>query len=185
MGRWKHVKWTEAGQLTSILGWPPSDDDAAAPEVFFDQLRAKGEEHRAAMFLGQALARFEVVSWAARSVRELSPPDMPRADADALKTAFLWLQDPSEHRRRAAFEAAEAAGEVSPQRLCALAVFFSGGSMAPDTVQPVLAPKEAAGKFAAGAVLSAAAAAGNPREALAEALKLGEALASGSEPDRP
>ncbi len=185
MGRWKHVKWTEAGQLTSLLGWPASEHDRQDPESFFDGLRAEGRDHEAAMFLGQALPRFEVVRWAAQSVRDLSPPDTPPPDADALKAAFLWLQDPSENRRRAAFEAASVADDQSPQRLCALAVFFSGGSLVPENLQPVLAPKETAGKFAAGAVLSAAARSPDRRQALDAAFVLGEAFASGSEADRP
>jgi hypothetical protein len=183
MQRWKHVKWTEAGQLTALLGWPGAEQDHEAPETFFDGLRAEGRDHEAVMFLGQALPRFEVVRWAAQSVRDLSPPETPRPDADALKAAFLWLQDPTENRRRAAFEAASAADDMSPQRLCALAVFFSGGSLAPETLEPVLAPKETAGKFAAGAVLSAAARSPDRNQALDAAFKLGEAFASGTEPN--
>jgi len=72
---------------------------------------------------------------------------------------------------------------MSPQRLCALAVFFSGGSLAPEALEPVLAPKETAGKFAAGAVLSAAARSPDRTQALDVAFKLGEAFASGTEPD--
>jgi hypothetical protein len=184
MGRWKHVKWTEAGQLTALLGWPPSPQDRESPEAVFDSLRAEGRDQEAAMFLGQALPRFDVVTWAARSVRDLSAPDAPVAEADALKAAFLWMQDPTDTRRRAAFEAASVPGDASPQRLCALAVYFSGGSLAPEHLEPVLPPKETAGKFAAGAVLSAAARSPDPKQALDAAFDLGESLASGSEPDR-
>lgn len=185
MGRWKHVKWTEAGQLTALLGWPASEHDGQAPETFFDGLRADGRDHEAAMFLGQALPRFEVVRWAAQSVRELSAADPPEADADALKAAFLWLQDPSENRRRAAFEAASTADDQSPQRLCALAVFFSGGSLTPENLHPVLAPKETAGKFAAGAVLAAAGRSADRQQALDAAFAIGEAFASGGDAGRP
>jgi hypothetical protein len=178
MGRWTQVRWTEAGQVTANLGWPRSADDAQPPEIFFDALRAQGREPEAALFLGQALPRYEVVAWAARAVRELAPPDRT-PDGEALKAALLWLQDPSDSRRRAAFEASERAGDGSPQRLCALAVFFSGGSLAPDHLQPVLPPKETAGKFAAAAVIRAAAAGGQPKDALRQALDLGEALARG------
>jgi hypothetical protein len=181
MGRWTQVRWTEAGQVTALLGWPRSAEDAKAPEVFFDDLRAQGRDDEAAMFLGQALPRFEVVSWAARTVRDLTPVERS-PDGDALKAALLWLQDPSEIRRRAAFDAAQLAGDTAPQRLCALAVFFSGGSLAPENLQPVPAPKEVAGRFAAGAVLAAASASGRRTEALEQALKLGEALASGAGP---
>jgi hypothetical protein len=179
MRRWSHVKWTEAGQVAAVLGWPPSQDDRRAPEDLFDALRAAGRDDEAAMFLGQALPRYEAVAWATRAVRDLVPADQGGPDGEALKAALLWLQDPSESRRRAAFEAAQRAGDSSPQRYCALAVFFSGGSMAPDNLQPVPPPKDIAGKFAAGAVLLAASATRRRSEALAGAFGLGEALACG------
>ena len=185
MERWKEVKWTTARQLTSILGWPAGEHDEAPPESYFARLRDEGRHHEAAMFLGQALPRFEAVAWATRSVRDLTPPQTPPAEAEALKAALLWLQDPSETRRRAAFEAASAASGATPQRLCALAVFFSGGSLAPDNVQPVPAPKETAGKFAAGAVIAAATASDNPAQALDTALKFGETLEAGGDAARP
>ena len=179
------MKWTEAGQITSILGWPESEDDGLAPEVFFDALRASGRHDDAVMFLCQALPRYEAVAWAARSVRELAAAPPSKGDQDALKSTFLWLQDPSDNRRRAAFDAASEISEVTPARLCALAVFFSGGSLAPPTVAPVPSPKEAAGKFAAGAVLAAATRSGRRREGLQQALALGDAIAAGTEAARP
>lgn len=95
MRRWKQVKWTEAGQVAAILGWPASKHDAEPPEAAFDRLRAEGRDDDAALFLGQALPRFEAVAWAAQSVRRLAPVDAPEGDAQALKAALLWLQDPS------------------------------------------------------------------------------------------
>jgi hypothetical protein len=185
MRRWKQVKWTEAGQVAAILGWPESECAAEAPEVFFDRLVRDGRTDDAALFLGQALPRFEAVAWAARAVRDLSAADVPEPDAKALKAALLWLQDPSETRRRAAFDAATEAGGVSPQRLCAMAVFFSGGSMAPAEREPLLPPKDTAGTFAAGAVLTAVARSPGREKSLREALALGDALASGREGVRP
>jgi hypothetical protein len=185
MRRWKQVKWTEAGQVAAILGWPASEQDADAPETVFDRLRQEGRDDDAAMFLGQALPRFEVVAWAAQSVRDLVPGDVSIKDAEALKAALLWLQDPSDNRRRAAFDAAAEAGDTSPQRMCALAVFFSGGSMAPADLEPLLAPKDTAGTFAAAAVLTAATKSGRRQEGLSAALSLGDVLASGSDHRNP
>ncbi|MBQ1542660.1 hypothetical protein C5708_04265 [Caulobacter sp. CCUG 60055] len=184
MRRWKQVKWTEAGQVAAILGWPASKHDAEPPEAAFDRLRAEGRDDDAALFLGQALPRFEAVAWAAQSVRRLAPVDAPEGDAQALKAALLWLQDPSELRRRAAFDAAAGAGDASPHRMCALAVFFSGGSLAPADLAPLPAPKDAAGKFAAGAVLTAATRSGRRQEGLRDALALGDELAKGGETAR-
>jgi hypothetical protein len=184
MKRWKQVRWTEAGQVTAILGWPASEHDAQPPEIFFDQLLAEGRDDDAAMFLGQALPRYEVVAWATQTVRDLAPPDLPQRDMEALDAALRWLTDPSDTRRRAAFDAAANASGTSPQRMCALAVFFSGGSLAPADLEPLLAPKDAAGKFAAGAVLTAATYSGRRQEGLRAALALGETLAVGNEDGR-
>jgi len=184
MRRWKQVKWSEAGQVAALLGWPLSAQDADAPETVFDRLVQEGRDDDAALFLGQALPRYEVVAWATQVVRQLTPAAVSLQDADALKAALLWLQDPSETRRRAAFKAASEASVASPQRMCAMAVFFSGGSMALDTVEPLPPPKDTAGTFAAGAVLTAASHGARRREALREALALGDAYASGRESAR-
>ncbi|KRA59193.1 hypothetical protein ASD79_10850 [Caulobacter sp. Root655] len=184
MRRWKQVKWTEAGQVAAILGWPVSEHDTDAPEIFFDRLLREGRDDDAALFLGQALPRYEVVAWAAQAVRQLSPAEVSTQDADALKATLLWLQDPSETRRRAAFDAASEASVAGPQRMCAMAVFFSGGSMALDAVEPLPPPRETAGTFAAGAVLTAATHGARRQEGLRAALVLGEAFASGRESAR-
>lgn len=185
MKRWKQVRWTEAGQITAILGWPASEHDAASPEALFDRLQEQGRVDDAAMFLGQALPRYEVVAWAAQIVRELAPADLAPRDREALDVTLQWLRDPSDERRRTAFDAAATASDTSPQRMCALAVFFSGGSLTPADLEPLLAPKDAVGKFAAGAVLTAATRSGRRHEALRTALALGDALAAGSEEPRP
>ncbi|SFJ95224.1 hypothetical protein [Caulobacter sp. UNC279MFTsu5.1] len=184
MRRWKQVKWAETGQITEILGWPKTGHDADPPEAFFDRLIEEGRDDDAAMFLGQALPRFEVVAWAARTVQDLSLPSSAH-DAEALKATLLWLQDPSDGRRRAAFQIAEQSHGASPQKMCALAAFFSGGSVASADVEPVLPPKDTAGAFAAGAVLTAATDSGRREEGLRTALALGDALASGREAARP
>lgn len=185
MKRWKQVRWTQAGQITGILGWPASEHDAEPPEALFDRLRREGRDDDAAMFLGQALPRYEVVAWAAQTVRDLGPSDLAPRDVEALNATLQWLRDPSDNRRRAAFDAAAEASDTSPQRMCALAVFFSGGSLAPADLEPLLATKDAVGKFAAGAVLTAATRSGRRQEGLRAALTLGDALAAGSEELRP
>lgn len=175
--RWRQVKWTEAVQVTALLDWPEPEPDEGRqpPEAFFDGLREAGRLHEAAMFLGVALPRFDAVAWAARTVRDArqSAPQKP-AEQGALRAALLWLQDSSDGRRRAAYAAAEEAGRQSPERFVALAVFLSGGSIAPEDVQPIPAPRDAAGRMAAGAVIAAV---GRDRERLAQALAAGDAIA--------
>lgn len=179
------MRWTEARQLTSTLGWPDDSlgpDQGLPPADYFDALRGDGRRVEAAQFLGLALPRWEAVAWAARSVRDLAPASTRGpAEEEALKRALLWVQDPTDARRRAAFEAAEAADPGSPERFAALAAFFSGGSLAPEDCQAVQAPPEAAGRLAAGAVLMAAFRGPEPWDALERSLDEGVRLAAGEE----
>ncbi len=166
--------------MTSQLGWAAEPDAVSRtpPQTYFGSLRAAGRLQDAAFFLGMALPRHETVGWAARAVRDLGEGrERLRPDADALKAALLWVQDPTEPRRRAAFDAAQLAGTSSAERLAALAAFLSGGSIAPDNVQPVLAAKEAAGRLAAGAILIAAGSGPDRGAAINRALDDGDAIA--------
>lgn len=180
-GGWTRVKWTEAGQVTAALGWKPAPGDpptSEAPFAYFEALRAAGRDADAVEFLSQALPRWEAVAWAARAVRDLRATD-DDADARALKAALLWVQDPTEERRRAAHEAAEGAEPDSPARLAALAAFYSGGSIAPPDAEILPAPRDAAGRFATGAILTAAARSDDMDAALAASLGMGSAIAAG------
>ena len=179
---WKRVKWSEARQVLSVLGVPEEEaaaDPSGSPQAYFDALRKAGRLTDAAAFLAQALPRLEAVTWAARSVRDVggSRPRKP-AEAAALKAALLWVQDPTDARRRAAFDAAAAADGSSPEALAALSAFFSGGSIAPGPYEPIPAPRDAAGRFAAGAVIVAAAKSADMTAALEGCLQAGEVLAT-------
>lgn len=181
MSNWIRVKWTEAGQVLRLLGWPEADGPAATlpPDAFFRQMRETDRDDDAAEFLALALPRWEAVAWAARAVRDLTgDDDLDPGSAEALKAALLWVQDPTEPRRRAAQAAAETSAETGAARLAALAAFYSGGSIAPLDCEPLPAPRDAAGRCAAGAVLVAAACAREPATALARCLDAGVALAA-------
>ena len=179
---WTRVKWSEARQITRLLDWPATASDldgALSPSLYFEGLRSAGRTVEAVEFIGQALPRWEAVAWAARAVRDLQPDEEPSpAKAAALKSALLWIQDPTESRRRAAFDAAEAAPATCAERLAALAAFYSGGSIAPPDCEPMPAAPNAAGRFASGAVLVAAFSRPDHAVALARCLDTGAALAA-------
>jgi hypothetical protein len=182
------VKWTEAGQVTELLDWPADSDEIArsAPESYFRNLRSASRLESAVFFLGMALPRQETVAWAARAVRDLVEGlERPRADTEALRAALLWVQDPSEGRRRAAFDAAQSADISSPERLAAMAVFLSGGSLAPENVQPVPAPPDVAGRISAGAILVAAGRRPDRIAAINHALDAGDEIAQWGLNGRP
>jgi len=176
MTGWARTIWTEARQIGALLGWPPMEGDDATPEIFFAWLRMEGRDRDAARFLGQALPRYETVLWAARTVERHAKS----ADGPALTAVEDWLREPSEPHRRAAYEAGLAAANPGAARLCCLAAFTSGGSLTPDGQPPYPAPKETAGRFAAGAVLIATADAPSREAALNHALDFGSGLAAGA-----
>lgn len=181
MAEWDRVKWSEARQVAAILGWEEEGAPApygSPPHAYFHALRERGRREEAAAFMGQALPRLEAVAWAARAVRDLKGDPGAGAESAALRAALLWVQDPSESRRRRAFEAAAAADAGSAEALAAMAAFYSGGSVAPPQCPPLPAPREAAGRFASGAVMVAAAGASDPRAALDACLDQGEQLAA-------
>jgi hypothetical protein len=180
MSEWTRVKWSEAAQVIELLDWAPPSPAAGRmpPQTYFEDLRRASRLEDAVFFLGLALPRHETVVWAARSVRDISEGrDRSRADADALKAALLWVQDPSEPRRRAAWDAANLAHASCAERLAAMAVFFSGGSLAPDNLPAVPPQNDVAGRVAASAILVAAAKGPDRLAAINRALDEGDAMA--------
>lgn len=177
---WQRVRWSEAGQVTAQLGWrEPPEAASQPPAVYFAKLKAQKRYGDAVKFLALALPRLETVAWAARAVRDTEPAAEPGSpEANALKAALLWLQDPVEGRRRAAHDAAQACDSASAEALAALAAFFSGGSIAPPDCEPLPAPRDAAGRFSAGAILLAAARSKDMDGALENILQRGEVLAA-------
>ena len=104
--------------------------------------------------LGYVLGAAQSVSWAAVCMKELSGADEHGAERDAARKAVNeWLAARTEEKRRAAKDAADAAGVNTPEGCLAMAAFLAEGSMAPAHVQSVPAPPHAAEKLAASAVL--------------------------------
>jgi len=180
MANWDRVKWTEAGQVGEMLGWPVALDGHGRepPQTYFAKLRQDGRLQDAAYFLGQALPRYETVVWAARVVQHLAGSSTAEADARALGATQRWVDDPSDPNRRAAFAAASGPAESTAAGLTALAAFFSGGSMSVEGQPAVPPPRDAAGRFAAGAVIVAAVRSGDQATALNTALDIGDMIAA-------
>lgn len=181
MNDWTTIKLTQARQVAELMG---VDEDALPGAELpvrqhYDQLRGvAGGGREAVSFIGHALPRMEGIAWAARLLDDESRRvDLPRRDRQALDHVLRWLGDPDDSRRRAAREAADTAGDRSPERMLALAVFFSGGSMSQPDLPPVLPPPEASGRMAAGAVTLAAYRSGDAEGFFDHALELAEAIA--------
>jgi hypothetical protein len=129
--------------------------DGLLPAAFLERLIDGGHVRDALGFLARALPKREAIWWAARCARLAGGPSSPEQKA-ALETAERWCLEPSEELRRAAMAASEEAQLSNPSGCAALAVFFSGGSLAPPDV-PVVPPAESStAQAVAGAVLMAA-----------------------------
>lgn len=179
MASWTKSTWTDAGQIAFMID-PDAPDGAAtghALDAWYARLVQGGDLAGAAMFLGHALPRYECVVWALRSLIDAALVDR----ANPLVVAVLrWIDSPDDDLRRAAGDLADAERRNSPARYLAQAVFYSGGSIAPRDLAPVQPPPDLCAKLAAGAVLSAAYASGDPAQAMRAALAVGEPMVTGS-----
>jgi hypothetical protein len=179
---WKMVRWSEARQITDILEWDDGPSAEVIPKTYFDELVEAKDMEKAAAFLSQSLGRLELVGWAVNCVRDVraSTPTRPKpSQMAALRAASMWLQDGGEETRRHAEAAAADAPNGSAEALLALAVFYSGGSIAPEDVDAVPAPREAVGRFALGAILTAVAEHPDSKTAMMKCLTLGNSIAAG------
>lgn len=110
----------------------------------------------AVRFLAHALPTREGIWWAwvcARRVAGAEPPPKLRGALDATER---WITQPTDENRRAAMRMAEVATLGTPAGCAALAVFFSGGSIAPPEQPAVPPPGFVSAKAIAGAVTLAA-----------------------------
>lgn len=101
------------------------------PQGFLERLRDNELHEDALAFLAYALPKREAIWWGLECVRALTPAQAPAPIAAALAAVQAWVDQPGEEQRRAAMPAAEAATFGTPAGCAALAVFFSGGSLAP------------------------------------------------------
>lgn len=183
---WPRVKWTRAAQVAPLLGDAADLADVAAmtPAAAFAALRA-ADPTAATRFVAQCLPRVDAARWVATCIGETGTQPVPPARVAAAKAVRRWVGNPSDEARRLAMPAGAAAGWDTMEGMACLAVFLSGGSLAPPAQEmPVNPPPGAFGQAAAGAVLLAASAEGVPGFAgrIAAMLDMADAIAAGEPP---
>lgn len=127
-----------------------------SPRGFVDALLQGERPADAIRFLAHLLPRREAIYWAwsvARQALDAEPTPALRA---ALEGTGRWIAEPGESNRRPMLEIAEAAGLGTPAGCAALAVFLSGGSVAPPELPVVEPDPRAAPKAIAGSIVMAA-----------------------------
>lgn len=175
---WIRSTWADAGRLIEFADADAEPGEAAGEsvQIWFDRLIAERNYAGAATFVAHALPRYECVVWAARALLEMGASQR----GEPVMTAILrWIDAPDDALRRAAGEAGEAQRKDSPAKLLALAVNYSGGSIAPEELPAVLPQPDLCAKFAGAAIISGAYGQPDPAKAFAVALDLGRMAAQG------
>jgi hypothetical protein len=99
--------------------------------AYVEQLASTGRLRDAAAALAHVLPKEKAIAWGLESVRKVPEAGKrPGAEA-AMQAVDAWLAGADDQKRRAAMAAAEQAGMATPAGCLGLAVFLSGGSMAP------------------------------------------------------
>ena len=178
---WSRVKWTRAVQVAPLLG----DEGAGlpanqTPAEAFAALRTE-QPALAARFAAQVLPRIDAARWMAACLA-CGPRSAEPARMVADKAVRRWVASPSDEARRLAFEAGSVAGFDTPEGSACLAIFLSGGSIAPAEQQTPLNPAPGTfGQAVAGTVLLAAYSQGPIAfpERIAAMLDLADRIAAG------
>lgn len=155
---WLRVPWTEAGQILARCAddVAPGEADGTEPEAYFRELVASGKANAAVVYLGGALPRQEAVAWALHVLDKSNRAGQTAYREQLLRAVRGWLAAPGDDRRRAAWALAQQSSESSAERLLACAVYFSGGSVAPEDCEPVQPESHLCGRLAATAILTCA-----------------------------
>jgi hypothetical protein len=118
-------------------------------------LRRQGLLADAIRFTAAYLPRRSAVWWGCLCLWERQRTESTAAATAALQATVAWVLDPTDARRRAAGEAAQAAGPGTPAGQLAQAVFCCGGSLAPPGL-PIVSPSASlTPNGVAGAILQA------------------------------
>jgi hypothetical protein len=135
---------------------PPAQElaiPARGARDFVQALHDGGHRVDALRFLAHLLPRREAIWWAWTCARRVTDEGAKPEARAALDATERWIQQPTDENRRAAMAAAEAATFETPAGCTALAVFLSGGSLAPPTAPAVDPPRFAAAKAISGSLL--------------------------------
>jgi hypothetical protein len=152
--------------------------DGSTPASYLDSLEKQELYQDAIRFLAQKLPTDVGVKWASSCIKELSSPESKKEKDEPLEAADQWVKAQGDPTRYAAKDAADKAKNPGPSKLVAMAVFMSGGSMAPPGTPQAPPPPNVAQKMVAGAILIVVVS-HEPQKATdryKQALKMGKAL---------
>jgi hypothetical protein len=140
--------------------FPTAAEDMTTPATeqpsleFLRGLLSTPTPEEAVTFCSYLLPRRVAVWWGHQCLRNL-PEGLTEQDAGLLATAEEWVREPEDDRRYAALDAGMNASVKTPGAWIALAAGWSGGSMAPSGMAPVVPPPYLTARAVNAGVLSA------------------------------
>jgi hypothetical protein len=155
--------------------------DESTPSGYLEELEKQELYTDAVRFLAYKLPTDAGIKWASACMKELRSPESQKEKDEALEAANAWIKTPGDQTR---FAAKEAAGKATKgdSKLLAMAVFMSGGSLAPPGAPETPPPKYSSQKMIAGSV-QVTVVSHEPvkaNERYKKALKMGKALDGGA-----
>ena len=126
--------------------------DDSAPAAYLDSLEKAELYQDAVRFLATRLAPDSAIKWAVACMRDLQAPEEKNQKDEPLEASERWIKLPNDATRRDARSAADRARDHGPSSLIAMAVFFSGGSVASPGAPEVQPPPGTAQRMAAGSI---------------------------------
>jgi hypothetical protein len=130
--------------------------DDQDPQQCAEAMAEKGMFADAISLIAHRREPVPAIKWGRDCIRQLPPPNPPKATDQSLAAVEAWLEAPDDDKRLAAKAAADESGNSRPSDLLALAVFFSGGSIGDPEAPPADPPPFVANKLVAGCVQLAA-----------------------------
>jgi hypothetical protein len=152
------VEWAKVADLGDPA--KAAATTAESPRALVATLADQGMHADAVRLLAHLLPKREAVWWAWSCAKAAAGTTPKPEVVAALAATERWITEPTDAHRRAAMDAANEADLATPAGLAGLAVFFSGGSVAPPEA-PVTPPGPfLAAKAVSGAVILATVAGG-------------------------
>lgn len=131
--------------------------DNQTPREFASLLVEHGRLRDAVRFTAAWLPKGDAVRWGSQCVRNFMGENILAEDAAAVQIVDRWSVTPTEDLRRDAERIAEQIDGRTPAGWLAMAVFWSGGSVAPPERDPVPPPEHLTATAVTAALLLAAA----------------------------
>ena len=155
--------------------------DDSTPSSYLDSLEKQELYQDAVKFQAYKMPADAGIKWGSAVIKELRSPESKQQKDEPLDAVDTWVKAPGDQPRFAAKTAADNAKKNDASKLLALAVFMSGGSLAPPNAPETPPPKYSAQKLISASV-SVAVISYEPAKAKERYQK---ALKIGKEMDRP